>query len=184
MGTDAIVFFHWTAMIQPLTATSTERGNTVRQSCRAGVSGSIKLYSTSTLTYCQAYPLTILFIQSVNHSKYISNLISLVHIANYLIAFLNLLLFFLATRLSLHDLSSPTTWELNPCRGQCKQGILTTGTTREFPQPLFKSALYWEFPGGLVVRIPSFHCCGPGSIPGEGTEISQAVRRGQKNLKK
>ena len=37
-----------------------------------------------------------------------------------------------------------------------------------------------EFPGGLVVRITEFHSHGPGSIPGQGTEISQAVRRGQK----
>ena len=29
----------------------------------------------------------------------------------------------------------------------------------------------WEFPGGLMVRIQHFHCCGPGSIPGLGTEI-------------
>ena len=28
-----------------------------------------------------------------------------------------------------------------------------------------------EFPGGLVVRIPGFHCRGPGSIPGRGIEI-------------
>ena len=27
-----------------------------------------------------------------------------------------------------------------------------------------------EFPGGLVVRIPGFHCRGLGSIPGRGTE--------------
>ena len=27
------------------------------------------------------------------------------------------------------------------------------------------------FPGGLVVRIPGFHCCGPGSIPGQGISI-------------
>ena len=27
-----------------------------------------------------------------------------------------------------------------------------------------------EFPGGLVVRIPGFHCRGPGSVPGQGTE--------------
>ena len=30
------------------------------------------------------------------------------------------------------------------------------------------------FPGGLVVRILGFHCCGPGSIPGRGTEILQS----------
>ena len=28
-----------------------------------------------------------------------------------------------------------------------------------------------EFPGGRVVRIWGFHCCGPGSVPGLGTEI-------------
>ena len=40
-----------------------------------------------------------------------------------------------------------------------------------------------EFPGGLVVRIPGFPCCGQGSIPGRGTEIPQAVRHGQKTPK-
>ena len=28
-----------------------------------------------------------------------------------------------------------------------------------------------EFPGGLVVRIPGFHCHGLGSIPGQRTKI-------------
>ena len=28
-----------------------------------------------------------------------------------------------------------------------------------------------EFPGGLVVKIPGFHCLRPGSICGWGTEI-------------
>lgn len=32
----------------------------------------------------------------------------------------------------------------------------------------------------LVVRIPGFHCCDAGSIPGGGTEIQQDVRSGQK----
>ena len=30
---------------------------------------------------------------------------------------------------------------------------------------------FWEFPGSLVVRIWGFHCHGPGSLPGWGTEI-------------
>ena len=30
---------------------------------------------------------------------------------------------------------------------------------------------YWEFPGGPVVRTWCFYCCGPGSIPGQGTKI-------------
>ena len=38
-----------------------------------------------------------------------------------------------------------------------------------------------EFPGGLVVRIPGFHCCGLGSIPGQGTEILQAACGQKKN---
>ena len=29
----------------------------------------------------------------------------------------------------------------------------------------------WDFPGGLVIRILGFHCLGPGSVPGQGTEI-------------
>ena len=35
-----------------------------------------------------------------------------------------------------------------------------------------------------MVRILSFHCRGPGSIPGRGTEIPQAKQRGQKKKKK
>ena len=38
--------------------------------------------------------------------------------------------------------------------------------------------LYQEFPGGLVVRIPSFHCCGLGSVSGWGAEIPQVMRCG------
>ena len=40
-----------------------------------------------------------------------------------------------------------------------------------------------EFPGGLVVRIPGFHCHGLGSIPGWGTEIPQDMWCGQKKKK-
>ena len=40
-----------------------------------------------------------------------------------------------------------------------------------------------EFPGGLVVRIPGFHCCGRDSVPGERTEILQAVPCSQKEKK-
>lgn len=38
--------------------------------------------------------------------------------------------------------------------------------------------------GGLVVRIPGFHCRGLGSIPYHGTEILQAVHHGKKKKKK
>ena len=37
-----------------------------------------------------------------------------------------------------------------------------------------------EFPGGPVVRTWHFHCCGLGSIPGQGTKILQAVQCCQK----
>ena len=41
-----------------------------------------------------------------------------------------------------------------------------------------------EFPGGLVVRIQGFHCCGPGSIPGQETKIPQVAAFGKKKKKK
>ena len=44
---------------------------------------------------------------------------------------------------------------------------------------IFKAEEFWELPGGLVVRIPGFHCGGPGSILGRGTEILQAVQCGK-----
>ena len=43
--------------------------------------------------------------------------------------------------------------------------------------------LYREFPGGLVVRIPSFHCCGLGSVSGWGAEILHAAWHGQKKTR-
>ena len=41
----------------------------------------------------------------------------------------------------------------------------------------------WEFPGGLLVRILGFHYRGWGSIPGQGTEISQGKVYSQKSTK-
>ena len=35
-----------------------------------------------------------------------------------------------------------------------------------------------------MVRIPGFHCCALGSIPGQGTEIPQAVRCNKKTKTK
>ena len=44
--------------------------------------------------------------------------------------------------------------------------------------------LNYEFPGGLVVRIPGFHSCGPCSIPGWRTEIQKLCGAAKKiNLK-
>ena len=47
-----------------------------------------------------------------------------------------------------------------------------------------KNAKDWDFPGGLVVRVPGFHCRGLGSISGQGTEIPQAMQHGKKERKK
>jgi len=33
-----------------------------------------------------------------------------------------------------------------------------------------------EFPCDLIIRVPDFHCHGPGSIAGQGTKILQAMR--------
>ena len=40
-----------------------------------------------------------------------------------------------------------------------------------------------DFPGGLVVRILWFHSHGPGSIPGQGIGIPQAVQFVQEKKK-
>ena len=42
----------------------------------------------------------------------------------------------------------------------------------------------WKFPDGLVIRTRHFHCQGPGSVPGQGTKILQAMQRGKKKKKK
>ena len=42
----------------------------------------------------------------------------------------------------------------------------------------------WEFPGGLVVRIPGFHCLGLGSIPGGGKVRSRQPHGVAKKEKK
>ena len=46
--------------------------------------------------------------------------------------------------------------------------------------------LSWKFSGGLVVRTQCFHCCGPSSIPGLGTEIPHQAAEcpGQRKKKK
>ena len=40
-----------------------------------------------------------------------------------------------------------------------------------------------KFPGGPMIRTWCFHCCGPGSIPGQGTKILQAAQSGQNKQK-
>ena len=54
---------------------------------------------------------------------------------------------------------------------------------KSFYSPIFETIQNREFPGGQVVRTVSFHCHGPGSIPGQGTEILQAMWHGQTNKK-
>ena len=44
--------------------------------------------------------------------------------------------------------------------------------------------LYWEFPGGPVVRTWRFHCRGQGSIPGWGTKIPPVHKAWPKKKKR
>lgn len=39
---------------------------------------------------------------------------------------------------------------------------------------------FWEFPGGLVVRVWCFHCYGLGSIPGQGLRSYKPCGRDKK----
>ena len=50
------------------------------------------------------------------------------------------------------------------------------------PLPRIRKSAPREFPGGLVVRIQGFHCHGPGSISGRGTESHKPC--GQKKKQK
>ena len=44
-------------------------------------------------------------------------------------------------------------------------------STNNDPTPFsFTVRKYREFPGGLIVKILDFHCCGCGSIHGQGTD--------------
>ena len=47
-------------------------------------------------------------------------------------------------------------------------------------ETLKQTEIHRESPGGPVVRTQRFHCCGPGSVPGRGTKILQALQRGRK----
>ena len=35
---------------------------------------------------------------------------------------------------------------------------------------------FWEFPSGLVVRIPGFHCSGPGLNPWAGNKTNKKTK--------
>ena len=39
------------------------------------------------------------------------------------------------------------------------------------PLDKYPTAIKYMGPGGLIVRILGFHCHGPGSVPGQETEI-------------
>ena len=58
---------------------------------------------------------------------------------------------------------------------------LSPHTTTRVHAPQWKIQTNREFPGGLVVRIPGFHCRGLVSIPDWGTETPQAMWHGLKN---
>lgn len=56
----------------------------------------------------------------------------------------------------------------------------THGTNTGGPFNTCNSSKQWEFPGCIVVRIPCFHCHGPGLIPSQETEIPEATWCSQK----
>ena len=59
----------------------------------------------------------------------------------------------------------------------------TTVNQAQLPTSAPLNCLSWEFLGGLVVRIPYFHCRGTGLIPGQGTKILHAAQHSQKEKK-
>ena len=63
-------------------------------------------------------------------------------------------------------------WALSPMEG--------TSTDNLSNRP--RNSTLLEFPGCLMVRILSFHCCDLGSVPGQGTKIPQAMPK-EKNKK-
>ena len=48
---------------------------------------------------------------------------------------------------------------------------------------IYRESLFWEFPGGPVVKTQYLHCCDPGSIPGQGTKIPKTVQCSKKKKK-
>ena len=53
---------------------------------------------------------------------------------------------------------------------RCKQKYTQYSRNRHIIL-LYRKDMFWEFPGGPVVRTLCFHCRGPSSIPGWGTKI-------------
>ena len=49
---------------------------------------------------------------------------------------------------------------------------------------IYRSGEIGGFPGGLTVKILGFHCHGPGSIPGRGTEMSCSAAKKEKKKQK
>ena len=58
--------------------------------------------------------------------------------------------------------------------------LVNTAINSHKHEVLIKNRQHWEFPGGLVVRIPGFHCHGPGSVPGWATLISSMISQDSK----
>ena len=56
-----------------------------------------------------------------------------------------------------------------------KQIQLGKSIIKNVIKTLTQREICWEFPGDLLVRILDFDCHQPGSIPGQGTEIPQAI---------
>ena len=64
--------------------------------------------------------------------------------------------------------------------GFCLRSIFPSYTPLPPSLPHIYNHKNFNFPASIVVMIPGFHCLGPGSIPGWGTEIPHATQHCQK----
>ena len=59
------------------------------------------------------------------------------------------------------------------------------GRSKTLSDPiLFPSLFPGDFPGGLVIKIPCFHCRGPGFDPWSGNKVPHATQHGKIKKKK
>ena len=79
-----------------------------------------------------------------------------------------------ASRAAIHGVTKSRTWLSD------WSDLIWSDIWRRRERRDTKNILLKEFPGGLVVKILGFHCCGLGSTHGQGPEILQATCPGNK----
>ena len=76
------------------------------------------------------------------------------------------------------DMNQPWIYMCSPSWSQInflKEKKLEFSSSPEVSLSHLKITQVREFPGSPVVRTQHFHCGGPGSIPGQGTKITQVA---------